>query len=197
MNTTDSHAALHSRVFKSLMLSEDIATREEQGQLLKAENQIPQSSLFGEYEAYFTSNLRERALRMTYAYSLFFCFENMVRELVAQRLAERKGPNWWTTTVPAKVQQRVENKKKEIESNKWHETAIGADINHTLFGDLASIIIAQWQEFDELFPDQHWVRVRLDELERSRNVIAHGNVLPDSEIERLEQYLNDWVRQVP
>jgi hypothetical protein len=99
--------------------------------------------------------------------------------------------------VPAKVQQRVEIKKKEIESNKWHETAIGADINHTLFGDLASIIIAQWQEFDELFPDQHWVRVRLDELERSRNVIAHGNVLPDSEIERLEQYLSDWVRQVP
>ena len=67
MNTTDSHAALHSRVFKSLMLSEDIATREEQGQLLKPENQIPQSSLFGEYEAYFTTNLRERALRMTYA----------------------------------------------------------------------------------------------------------------------------------
>jgi hypothetical protein len=28
-------------------------------------------------------------------------------------------------------------------------------------------------------------------------VIAHGNELPDSEIERLEQYLNDWVRQVP
>jgi hypothetical protein len=96
MNTTDSHAALHSRVFKSLMLSEDIATREEQGQLLKAESQIPQTSLFGEYEAYFTSNLRERALRMTYAYSLFFCFENMVRELVAQRLAERKGANWWS-----------------------------------------------------------------------------------------------------
>lgn len=134
---------------------------------------------------------------MTYAYCLFFCFENAVRDLVAQRLNERKGPNWWTTAVPSKVQQRVEGKKNEIEENKWHQTTIGADINHTLFGDLASIIISQWQEFDELFPDQHGVQLRLNELERSRNVIAHGNVLPDSEIERLEQYLRDWLRQVP
>ena len=99
--------------------------------------------------------------------------------------------------VPANVRKRVENKKTEIESNKWHQALIGADINHTLFGDLSSIIIAQWQEFEELFPDQHWVQVRLNELERSRNIIAHGNELPDSEIERLEQYLTDWVRQVP
>ena len=69
---------------------------------------------------------------MTYAYCLFFCFENAVRDLVAQRLNERKGPNWWTTAVPSKVQQRVEGKKNEIEENKWHQTTIGADINHTL-----------------------------------------------------------------
>lgn len=179
------------------MLSEDIAAREEAGQLLRHENVSSPTSLFGEFEAFFSHDLRERAERMTYAYCLFFCFENAVRDLVAQRLTERKGTGWWTSAVPSKVQQRVEIKKQEIEDNKWHQTVIGADINHTLFGDLASIIISQWQEFDELFPDQHWVQVRLNELERSRNVIAHGNVLPDSEIERLEQYLRDWLRQVP
>ncbi len=134
---------------------------------------------------------------MTYAYCLFYCFENSVRELVAQRLEERKGPNWWAVAVPASVQKRIDGKKEEIESNKWHQAVICADINHTLFGDLASIVILQWQEFEELFPSQHWVRVRLNELERSRNVIAHGNLLPQPEIERLEQYLDDWLRQVP
>lgn len=197
MKETDHYATLYSRVFKSLMLSEDVAAREESGQLVRADSTNTPLALFGDFEAYFSANLRERAQRMTYAYCLFFCFENAVRELVSQRLAERKGDTWWTSSVPAKVQQRVQNKKQEIEENKWHESAIGADVNHTLFGDLASIIIAQWQEFEELFPDQQWVQVRLNELERSRNVIAHGNVLPDSEIERLEQYLKDWVRQVP
>ena len=197
MTTPDDNAALYSRVFKSLMLSEDVAAREEAGQLLRPEGAKQQTALFGEFEAHFSRELRERAERMTYAYCLFFCFENAVRDLVAQRLTERKGSGWWAAAVPAKVQQRVEAKKQEIEDNKWHQTAIGADINHTLFGDLASIIISQWQEFVELFPDQQWVQVRLNELERSRNVIAHGNVLPDSEIERLEQYLGDWLRQVP
>lgn len=194
---TDSHAELHSRVFKGLMLSEDIARREEAGELLRPETGSPRASLFGDFEAYFSRDLRERAEKMTYAYCLFYCFENEVRELVAQRLSERKGANWWIDAVPANVQKRVENKKQEIENNKWHQTQIGADVNHTLFGDLASIIISQWQEFEELFPSQDWVRVRLNELERSRNVIAHGNLLPEAEIERLEQYLSDWVRQVP
>lgn len=197
MRQTDSQAGLHSRAFKSLMLSEDIARREEAGELLRHETSRPQASLFGDFEAYFSRDLRERAEKMTYAYCLFYCFENEVRELVAQRLSERKGANWWADSVPTNVQKRVENKKQEIENNKWHQAVIGADVNHTLFGDLSSIIISQWQEFEELFPSQDWVRVRLNELERSRNVIAHGNLLPEAEIERLERYLQDWVRQVP
>lgn len=197
MKPTDSQTELHSRVFKSLLLSEDIARREETGELLRAETDRSQASLFGEFEAYFSRDIRERAEKMTYAYCLFYCFENEVRDLVAQRLSERKGTNWWVDAVPANVQKRVENKKQEIENNKWHQAVIGADVHHTLFGDLSSIIIAQWQEFEELFPSQDWVRVRLNELERSRNVIAHGNLLPEAEIERLEQYLQDWVRQVP
>ena len=48
---------------------------------------------------------------MTYAYCLFYCFENTVRDLVSQRLAERKGVGWWAT-VPAKVQQHVEGKRR-------------------------------------------------------------------------------------
>jgi hypothetical protein len=196
VSSSDLQAAFYSRVFKGLLLSEDVARMEEQGELLRPESATTQP-LFGNFEGYFSRDLRERAQKMTYAYCLFYCFENEVRVLVAQRLLERKGANWWEDAVPANVRKRVENKKTEIESNKWHQATIGADINHTLFGDLSSIIIAQWQEFEELFPDQHWVQVRLNELERSRNVIAHGNELPGSEIERLEQYLSDWVRQVP
>lgn len=198
MDNLDLHAALHSRVFKGILLSEDISRRELAGELNRSEPaQGVNASLFGDYEAHFSQGLRERAQKMTYAYCLFYCFENSVRELVAQRLEERKGANCWTEAVPSNVQKRVEGKKQEIENNKWHQAVIGADVNFTLFGDLASIIISQWQEFEELFPSQDWVRVRLNELERSRNVIAHGNLLPEPEIERLEQYLDDWLRQVP
>ena len=87
---------------------------------------------------------------MTYVYSLFFCFENSARDLVSQRMTERKGAAWWSFA-PDNVKKRVEQKKKDIEENKWHQATIGSDINYTLFGDLASIIVKEWQEFS-LFP---------------------------------------------
>ena len=63
---------------------------------------------------------------MAYVYGIFFCFENLVRELVAQRLEERKGPNWWDKCSPENVKKRVEQKKLDIEKNTWHEAVIGA-----------------------------------------------------------------------
>jgi hypothetical protein len=188
---------LHSRVFKGVLLSADISAREELGELIPPTPVSTAAELLGEYSQYFSRELRDRAVRMTYVYGLFFCFENSVRDLVSQRLLERKGSNWWDACVPENVKKRVEQKKTDILDNAWHQSVIAEDIDHTLFGDLGSIIVKEWQEFEELFPNQHWVKQRLDELERSRNIIAHGNVLPDAEIERLEQYLDDWLRQVP
>lgn len=177
-------------------MAADVGQKEETGLLIRPSEIAAPVSPMGDYAVFFSKSLQERAAKMSYAYTLFYCFENSVRELVAQRLQERKGATWWNS-VPSNVRKRVDGKKEEIEANPWHQAVIGADINFTLFGDLASIIVSEWVEFEELFPTQDWVRVRLNELERSRNVIAHGNLLPDSEIERIEQYLDDWLRQVP
>lgn len=187
---------LHSRAFKGLLLDADIASREERGELPKAEDPRKQVALLGKYEEYFSREMQDKAGKMAYVYGLFYCFENLVRDLVLQRMAERKGEKWWDS-VPDSVRKRVEQKKKDIDNNKWHQALFQSNIDLTLFGDLASIIVKEWQEFEDLFPSQHWIKQRLDELERSRNVIAHANLLPDAEIERIERYLDDWLRQVP
>ena len=64
------------------------------------------------------------------------------------------------------------------------------------FGDLKSIITSNWLDFQDLFPDQNWVMARLAELEASRNIIAHSNVLEEREMTRLRLYVQDWLRQV-
>lgn len=133
---------------------------------------------------------------MAYAYGLMFCVENVVRDLVATRLEERHGVDWWKL-VPEKVRNYVETKQKEAEENKWHEVTVESNIDYTLFGHLASIMKTLWQDFDDLFPSQPWIVQRLEELEKSRNVVMHGNLLPPGEIERIERYLADWMRQVP
>lgn len=195
MSSEEAVAMLHARLFKGMLLHADILARQAAGQLERPVSTGTKPFL-GQYSASFSTRLRDRAERMTYVYSLFYCFENVVRLLVSERLQERKGADWWLS-VPAKVQERVEKRKADVAHNAWHQATFGANIDHTLFGDLASIIVDEWQDFEDLFPSQNWVKQRLDELERSRNVIAHGNMLADSEIERIEQYLDDWLRQVP
>ena len=64
------------------------------------------------------------------------------------------------------------------------------------FSDLAKLIVNNWQEFEDLLPTQSWVQSRLDDAERSRNVIAHTNILSSEEAARLDMYLNDWIKQI-
>ena len=188
---------LHARAFKGLLLDAEIARQEEGGVLPRAKEPTAAPALLGRYEEFFSREMQDRSEKMAYVYSIFYCFENLVRELVAQRLAERKGADWWDTSVPDNVRKRVTQKRVDAEQNKWHQAQYQRDIDLTLFGDLAAIVVKEWAEFDDLFPNQHWIKQRLDELERSRNVIAHANLLPEPEIERIEQYLEDWLRQVP
>lgn len=187
---------LHARVFKSILLQSHIRECESKGVLVASPPSTDAEPFLGTFGEFFEQNLRERANKMTYVYGLFYCFENLVRELVSKILEEQKGPSWWES-VPIKVKERVEKRKADVAANAWHQAVFNSNIDHTLFGDLSSIIVEHWQVFEDLFPSQPWVKQRLDELERSRNVIAHGNVLADAEIERIEQYLGDWVRQVP
>lgn len=65
-----------------------------------------------------------------------------------------------------------------------------------MFGNLAQIIIANWDNFSDLFPDQHWISSRFNDLELSRNIIMHTGILPEIEIGRIRSITRDWIRQV-
>jgi hypothetical protein len=61
---------------------------------------------------------------------------------------------------------------------------------------MPGIILSNWADFNDLFDSQEWVKSRFGEMEKSRNVIAHNNVLEDAEIDRIRLYLQDWARIV-
>jgi hypothetical protein len=133
---------------------------------------------------------------MARLYVAFFCFENSVRELVAQKLRDSHGDIWWDTKVPQPIRKKVEDRKKREQKNKWHQPRSRSNINYTDFGDMPGIILNNWSDFEDLFDSQEWVKSRFSEMEKSRNVIAHNNVLEDAEIDRIRLYLQDWARIV-
>ncbi len=144
----------------------------------------------------FSPQIHFQALQMQQVYVGFFCLENAVRELIQQRLSERHGPDWWGKKVPRKIQENVETLKKKEERNKYLSPRSVSPIGYTVFGNLAQIIISNWEDFTDLFPDQAWITSRFNDLEMCRNIIMHTNTLPTAEIERIDQIVRDWQTQV-
>src|SRR5262245_49816742 len=83
-----------------------------------------------------------------------------------------------------------------IKSNEqtWLEGQKTELLGFVEFGHLADIITNSWDEFSDLIPTQHWLKQRMDELEKTRNFIAHHRVLLPSEFARIEMYVADWNR---
>jgi hypothetical protein len=147
-------------------------------------------------EADFSPRVVFKAKTMSGVFEAFFCLENSVRELIEERLKDRRGLEWWKDCVGDKIRGKVEALKEKEEKNRYHTSRSENQIGYTLFGDLAKIIVANWDNFSDLFPSQQWITSRFDDLEMSRNIIMHTGVLPDIEIERIESIIRDWIRQV-
>ena len=181
-------------VFNALLLADSLERLEERGiSVRKGGNAEPISRI---EERNFSPRIVHDATKMASIYVGFFCLENAVRELISERLLERQGIDWWEQCVPAKIRSSVAKLREKEEKNRYHSQRSANAIGYTMFGNLAQVIINNWEEFSDLFPDQAWVTSRFNDLEMSRNIIMHTGVLPQIEIERLESIVRDWIRQV-
>ena len=116
---------------------------------------------------------------------------NAVRELVANRLKENLGEDWWEKGTTTGIRDRVGKRKTKEAVRPAAKARSRMPTSAT-----SSMATNNWALFEDLFPDQDWVRTRLADLEMSRNVIAHNGVLNGREITRITLYLKDWVMQV-
>lgn len=144
----------------------------------------------------FSVDLRASAMQALPAYLAFFVFENSVREVVSERLSERLGSEWWEKSSSNALRGKVGKRQESEGKDRWHMRRGATEIYYTDFGDLAALIRNNWEHFEDLFPDINWVVSRFDELEKSRNIVAHNNLLEPHEVGRITLYLRDWIRQV-
>jgi hypothetical protein len=144
----------------------------------------------------FSIEMRNEALEMGRLYTLLYCFENSVRNLIRERLQETYGSNWWADKVPKKIKDFAETRQKDAMENSWLEGQKRDLFGFIQFGHLSDIIVANWEDFSDLVPTQHWIKQRMDELEQTRNYVAHNRLLLPGEFQRIEMYVNDWNRMV-
>jgi hypothetical protein len=138
---------------------------------------------------------RNNALEMARLFAVLHCFENEVRSLIRETLLEKEGADW-LTKLPPKIKTHAESRQKTAVQDSWLEGEKTDVLGFVDFGQLAQIIIEKWAHFESLIPSQHWLKQRMDELEKSRNFIAHNRMLLPSEFNRIYLYIADWNRTI-
>lgn len=140
--------------------------------------------------------IRAGAKAMQKSFRTLYVLENLVRTLIDERLKDKYGANWFDSKATTPMKGKLRDRKAKEEKNQWHTGRNKEPLFYMDFADLAKLIVNNWPEFEDLLPSQSWVQSRLDEAERSRNVIAHTNILSSEEASRLDMYLRDWIKQI-
>lgn len=193
---TENLKELRDWLFRGLLFEADAEVFRNAGIRIGADQQEAEKSLLEEAIQAFPLQTRNESLRMARVYSELYCFETSVRELIKDRLQEKYSVDWWEKGVPQKVRTFAETRQKEAMKQSWLEGEKTELIGFIEFGHLADIIVENWESFADLIPTQHWLRQRMDELEKARNFVAHNRLLLPSEFARIEMYISDWNKVV-
>jgi hypothetical protein len=190
-NTKD----LRDFLFRGLMFEAEATSFQSAGIQVGADTAQAEERLLSEALAPFNVKTRNNALEMARLYAVLHCFENEVRALIRETLEEKEGPDW-VDKLPRKVKDFAEGRQKTAFGDSWLEGEKSDLLGFVDFGQLASVIVEKWSSFEAIVPSQHWLKQRMDELEKARNFIAHNRMLLPSEFQRVYLYIADWNRAI-
>jgi hypothetical protein len=182
-------------LFRGLMFESEATSFQTAGIQVGASVSQTEEALLGEALAPFGVARRNAALEMARLFALLFCFENEIRDFIRERLEENDGVDW-QTKLPPKIVAFAQTRRETAVKDSWLEGEKIDLLGFTDFGHLAQLIIDKWEFFKDIIPSQHWLKQRMDEMEKSRNFIAHNRMLLPSEFQRLYMYVSDWNRVI-
>ncbi len=182
-------------LFRGLMFESEATQFQRAGIQIGANAAETEEALLRDVLAPFGVSRRNSALEMARLYALMFCFENEMRGFIRERLEENDGVDW-QDKLPTKILSHAQSRKEQALKDSWLEGEKTDILGFADFGQLGQIIVDKWEYFKDIIPSQHWLKQRMDEIERSRNFIAHNRMLLPSEFQRLYMYVADWNKVV-
>ena len=141
------------------------------------------------------NNIINEAKEMAKIYPYLYVFENSVRNIIKTKL-EKYEKDWWNNKVSDKIKKIISGRKNKEAENPWHGKRGAHEIFYTDISDLKSIISSNWDALKDVFPSQAWINQRIEEIEMSRNIVAHNNPLNKDDINRIKVYFKDWNKQL-
>lgn len=129
-------------------------------------------------------------------YPMIYLFENSVRNFVAAIMKKDFGDNWWADkveTVNTGVHKNVTIRRLAEKEAPWHSSRGADPIFFTDIDDLKTIINSNGAVFRKILAGKYnHLIVWIEEIEKTRNILAHNNPVTKKDRERLMVYAHDW-----
>ncbi len=132
------------------------------------------------------------SIRNAELYPVVYLFENSVRRMIAAVMEKEFGKNWWDTQVHPSIRQAVEIRRNEERGYPWHSRRGAKPVYYTDISDLRRIINSHNRIFAKAFGKIPRVELWIEEIEKTRNTLAHNNPISRRDRERLLVYARDW-----
>ena len=192
---TDYFKNLRDYLFRGLMFESEADEFQSAGIQVGADTGQAEERLLSEALTPFNIQRRNNALQMARLYAVLHCFENEIRWFVRETLEETEGADW-IDKLPQKIKKFAEGRQAQAYKDSWLEGEKTDLLGFVEFGHLAQIMIDKWDHFMDIIPSQHWLKQRMEELEKTRHFIAHNRMLLPSEFQRIYMYIADWNRVI-
>jgi hypothetical protein len=140
------------------------------------------------------THLLAEGQRMSVVYAAIHAFENAVRAMLVKAMTEKHGATWWDK-VPERIRKTSKTRMEEDAKFRWHGARGASEVNYCDFSDLSSIIVTNWEVFEDLLGNMEWAKAVLTSLEKSRNIVMHGGSVAKEDVERIGMNIRDWIRQ--
>jgi len=138
------------------------------------------------------------ATRMMEPYWTLYLFENSMRKFILQTLQKNYSSEWWYEIgIKSDLENRVKQRKKD--EKKRHVKRGSHEIYYTDFPDLAYILNKEKTLFESKGIEidvEYWLSTIKQLVSLSRNIVDHHNPLPQKEIRRLKDLLDDWKKEI-
>ena len=162
---TDYFKNLRDYLFRGLMFESEADKFQSAGIQVGADTGQAEERLLSEALTPFNIQRRNNALQMARLYAVLHCFENEIRWFVRETLEEREGADW-IDKLPPQIKNFAEKIQAQAYKDSWLEGEKTDLLGFVQFGHLAQIMIDKWDHFMDIIPSQHWLKQRMEELEK-------------------------------
>lgn len=134
-------------------------------------------------------------------YPELYLFENSLREFIRIVLSRKYGQKWWDIRVRKEIRDKVADRIKKEQMNRWHGIRGVHPLSYTDLSDLTNILRRHQSDFAKFFRGVTggltWLTQKLEEIYLTRNNIAHSSPLTKKDVNRFRTYFKDWYDQLP